>query len=106
MLRAGNGGLESRETAGRKRVLSTFHHPRRRRRSRTSCQTAITTIAGVKSTIAVVLSKARIASLNVSLINSPSLPKAAFPLYQYIVEVYASQETGSALSWLAEPRFG
>lgn len=61
-------------------MLPTFHHPRRRRRSRTSCQTAIATIAGVKSTIAVVLSKARIASLNVSLISPPTLSKAASPL--------------------------
>ena len=77
-----------------------------RRRSRISCQTAITTIVGVKSMIAVVLSKARIASLNVSLINPPLLPRAASPLCQYIVKVYGKREKGRASSWLAEPRFG
>ncbi len=87
-------------------MLPTFHRPRRRRRSRTSCHTAIATIAGVKSTIAVVLSKARIASLNVSLISLPRFLKQRRPYVSILLEGYGSQETASALSWLAEPRFG
>jgi hypothetical protein len=78
----------------------------RRRRSRISCQTAITTMVGVKSMIAVVLSKARIAALNVSLINPTLLPRAASPLCRYIVKFCGKREKGSASSWLAEPRFG
>jgi hypothetical protein len=55
------------------------YRPRRcRRRSRISCQMAIATMAGEKSAIAIVPSKARITSLSVSLTNPPFL-KQTYP---------------------------